>query len=397
MKVAFMISMKYGMRQFIYRDISAFKRKGHDVRIFTLYNKKGLFSPLPDWEVVKVDWLPLIFAQIVFLVSHPLLFFQLLGVALKTNSWVDLVIAISFARRMHDLDLIYSYFGDHKLFIGYYCKRITGVPLVTSIQAYELHKSPNPDMFKLSLAACDRIITISEFNKRVLVEKWGIPAENIDLVRHIVDVDAGNIAEKIKILIVGFFAEKKGHETLFKAIKHLNRPDLEVWVVGDLTPDVVGVDCRKLAKEIGVEQQVAFFGEQRGPALWALFRECDIFCLPSNTGHDNDHEGFPTVIAEAMAFGKPIVATRHAGIPEMVDDVYLADEKDFVTLAGILDRVADAPELRQRIGLKNQKLVKEMFSTANTERLEQILLQYSKVGAPAAGNQPQTKETQLVS
>ncbi len=379
MKIALMISMKHGMRQFIFRDINAFIEKGHDVRIFTLFNRPGLFNPLPEWEVVSVPWLPFIFAHIGFFVRHPALYIQLLVTAVRTKSLPDFAIAVSYVNQMKDIDLIYSYFGDHKLFISYYCKRILGIPLVTSIQAYELHKNPNPKMFKLALEYCDEVSTISDYNKGVLVDRWGLKADEIEVVRHIVNIDPKNIIDKIKILIVGYFAEKKGHEILFKAVKQLNRDDVEVWVVGDLTPDVVGVDCRKLAKELEIESQVAFFGEQRGSALWALFRESDIFCIPSRTGHDGDQEGFPTVIAEAMAFGKPIIATRHAGIPEMVDDIYLADENNVDQLVAVLNKVLDAPQLRQELGEKNKELVQQEFSPANTYRLEQILLRNAKL------------------
>ena len=198
--------------------------------------------------------------------------------------------------------------------------------------------------------------------------------KEIDMVRHIIDIDPHNLQEKIKILIVGYFAEKKGHEFLFKALKKLNRNDLEVWVVGEMTPDVVAVDCRRLAKDLGVDHQVAFFGEQRGNALWALFRECDVLCMPSRTGQDGDREGFPTVIAEAMAFGKPVVGTRHAGIPEMLDEVLLADEQNVDQIAEALARICDSEEMRREVGEKNKKLVAEHFSPRNNDLYEQMLL-----------------------
>ena len=147
MKIALMISMKHGMRQFIFRDIKMFRQKGHEVTIFSIQYKKGLFNPLPDWPVVVVSWLGLILAQIWFFLRKPGVYLNLLSFALKTKSLVDFVIAIHFVDKMKDVDVIYSYFGDHKLFIAYYCKRILGKPLVTSIQAYELHKNPNPELF----------------------------------------------------------------------------------------------------------------------------------------------------------------------------------------------------------------------------------------------------------
>ena len=76
-----------------------------------------------------------------------------------------------------------------------------------------------------------------------------------------------------------------------------------------------------------------------------------------------------------MAFGKPVVATRHAGIPEAVEDAYLVDENDAEGLAEVLRRVIGSPELRASIGSANRARAEGMFSSGNTLQLESILRQ----------------------
>ncbi|MCP4626870.1 MAG: glycosyltransferase family 4 protein [bacterium] len=377
MKIALLTSMKYGLTQFIFRDIEALMNKGHKVRIFTLLNERGLYNPLPDWEVIPVNRGRLILLQIWFFIRKPGLYLQLLQTALRTGSFSNLAIAVSFVDRMQDIDIIYAYFGDHKFYTGYYCKRIANIPLVVTIRAYELHHNPNLKMFAEALDYCDRIVTITDFNKNLLVEKYGVPANKIDIVRQIVDLEDFKYESKIKILIVGFFAEKKGHDILFKALKQLNRSDIELWVVGDMTPSVVRVDCSQLAKELEITSQVAFFGAQRDTALRALYRECDIFCLPSRKDRKGDHEGFPNVIAEAMAFSKPVISTRHAGIPEAVDTI-LVDENDVDQLAQAINQACESAELRYQLGQRNRMMAEKLFSPANNDRLEEILLRYAK-------------------
>jgi glycosyltransferase involved in cell wall biosynthesis len=302
---------------------------------------------------------------------------RLFRMALRTRSLADFAIAVSFASQMQDAQVIYSYFGDHKLFIGYYCKQITRIPLVVTVRAYELHQNPNPRLFVQALAACDRVLTITEYNKSFLVDRFGVPADRIDIVRQIVDLDEYRFEHKIKILIVAFFAQKKGHQVLFEALKQLDREDLELWVVGDQAPDRNPANCRELVRELGIESQVVFFGAQKGNALKALYRECDVFCLPSRTDARGDKEGFPNVIIEAMAFGKPVISTRHAGIPEAVEDAVLVDEDNVEQLAEALNRVCDSVEWRRQLGRRNRRVAEEMFSPANNDRLENILKRYA--------------------
>jgi glycosyltransferase involved in cell wall biosynthesis len=240
-------------------------------------------------------------------------------------------------------------------------------------------------MLRHALKHCAGIATVSEYNRRKLIQDYGAPSNRVEVIRQILNLEQFQSSPKTKILAVGFFSEKKGYDVLFEAFKLLGREDVELWVVGEAAPDRNVVDCRGLADRLGISQQVAFFGQQRGVALRALYRECDIFCLPSRTDRFGDKEGFPNVIAEAMAFGKPVVSTFHAGIPEVVEASALVKENDPRELAAALKRACDSAEWRTSHGQRNRRTVERLFSDANNDRLIQMLLECAERG-PSPGD-----------
>ena len=372
MNIAYITTLRWGLTQFNYRDIDALTSRHHRVRIFALRNNEGLYNPRPEWEVVSIEYLALLANQLRMVLHRPLMYLSLLLHALRRGALLDLLIATHFATRMHDTDAIYVSWGDHKFFIGYYCKRMLNKPLIVCLHAYELYNNPNPRLFREALDYCDHVITVSEYNKRWLADHWAVPAKRVEVLYHSVDLEEYCYEPRVKVLMVGYFSEKKGHRVLFEALKLLNRPDIEAWIVGDITPAVDGVECRRLAQEFGVDGQVVFWGAQGGSALRALFRECDMLCTPSVIASNGDREGLPTVIPEAMAFSTPVIGTYHAGIPEAIDSV-LVEENNPQALAEAIALLADSPEMRRELGTENRRVAEQRFSMANSDRLEVIL------------------------
>ena len=85
----------------------------------------------------------------------------------------------------------------------------------------------------------------------------------------------------------------------------------------------------------------------------------------------------PNVIIEAMAFSKPVISTRHAGIPEAINSI-LVDENNVEQLVSALRISCDSAELRQTLGNENRIIAERMFSSANNKDLERILMQNSR-------------------
>jgi glycosyltransferase involved in cell wall biosynthesis len=364
MNIGIIVSMKKGLEHFVYRELREFSAQGHVLHLFATKHHAGLYNPEPIWNLKTWNLPSVLFSQLYGLVAYPLKYFRLLREAITTQSLPDFLLAWDFSRSMGAVDMLYATFGDHKLFIGYYCKHILQIPLVVTIHAYELYLNPNPVLFERALRACDRIITVTEFNRNLIINRYPVKESSVYVVRISVDTEDYTPEDKFVILIVAFFAERKGHEVLFKAVKMLHNPDLEVWVVGDKGAEQSSVDVRRLAANLGVQDQVVFWGILNGCALKALYRACDVFCLPCHVDSAGVAEGFPTAIAEAMAFAKPVITTFHVEIPYVLDEL-LVKENDVCALASAIDKLYRSPDLGLKLGTSNRLRAERLFSLKN--------------------------------
>ncbi len=116
------------------------------------------------------------------------------------------------------------------------------------------------------------------------------------------------------ILFLAWVAYRKGLHVLLEAVRALapSFPDLEVHVAGleDIDPDY-GPSLREKYSDLVSANRVSFLGGINPDGELA---RCTLLCLPSLA------ESAPMVIAEAMAAGKPVVASRVGGVPAMIED-----------------------------------------------------------------------------
>lgn len=383
-------SLKRGFEHFIFRELTILERNGAKISVYPTKVGAGLYGPRPSWRFHPWTVWSVIFANLLTAIIRPVTYFPLLLEALRHSATVDFVLAVNFSRQLDGINVLYATFGDRKFFVAYFCKRLTGLPLVCTIHAYEIYQNPNPKLFAHALPFADQVITVSKYNFQQLKDRYGVEAHDLELVRCCIDTQEYRPQQKFKILIVGFFAERKGHEVLFKAIKQLARDDFEVWVVGGPGAETESIDVKGLCKQYGLESQVAFFGPLSGTALKAVYHACDVFCLPCHFEKDGLGEGFPVVLIEAMASGKPVISTRHVEIPNVIKRL-LVDEKDVDGLAQALLQVHQSAELRAELSRESRQTAIDYFSASNVDQTAAIFKRVIAGGRSPA--QRQAEET----
>ena len=171
------------------------------------------------------------------------------------------------------------------------------------------------------VAAADLVVCISNFCRSQLMafvepEHWAklqIVHCGVDLERYAFRRRERSSGEPLRVLSVGRLVPEKGQALLIDATERLMRTGRSVTLtlVGD-GPDRARLEAA--AEAAGVTGIVRFTGPLGQDELPAVFADHDVFCLPSFA------EGVPVVFMEAMATGLPVIATRIAGIPELIDD-----------------------------------------------------------------------------
>ena len=172
-----------------------------------------------------------------------------------------------------------------------------------------------------------------------------------------------------RFLAVGRLVAKKGPLQTLEAFARMRNslPDslrdaVRLEVVGD---GPLRADLERAIRGWKLEKQVLLLGVQSQPAIAERMRQVRGFVQHSIVAPDGDSEGNPVAVMEAQLSGLPVVATRHAGIPEVVRDGetgLLLSEGDVDGMAAAMRRLVLEPALAARLGAAGQQRVSAQFT-----------------------------------
>ena len=180
------------------------------------------------------------------------------------------------------------------------------------------------------------------------------------------------------VLAVGRLVEKKGFTYLIEAAAKTGGVEVAIVGDGDLRS---GLEAR--AREVGA--RVFFPGFLDREATASALAAADVVVIPSVVDSGGNVDGLPNTLLEALAAGRPVVASRVAGIPDVVVDErngLLVPPKDPTALAAALRRLVREPETRERLGQAARRVAVEQLSwEATARRFEECYVQAAALAA----------------
>ena len=233
-----------------------------------------------------------------------------------------------------------------------------------------------------TLSSADAVLCVSRGEAQAIKEMGfhgsmvrivpnGISPELLDLT-----IDPGPFTKKFGleppiVLFAGRLAENKGLDVLVQAAAQVLKelPKATFVLVGEDGGMKAAIEAK--AKALGISDKVVLTGHLKEDALFrSAFASCDVFVLPSI------FEAFGIVVLEAMAMGRPCVATKVGGVPDLITDGttgLLVEPNDPVGLSKALLKVLTDPSQAAQMGLKAKRAVGKDFTWPRiVDKLEEV-------------------------
>ncbi len=254
---------------------------------------------------------------------------------------------------------------------GILAKKNFGIPLVAHVHATEFDrggaKGGNPLIHEIEyqgLVWADKIIAVSQATKNIIVERYKIPADKIDVAYngfeapnddYFYDKTNYQYLENMKkkgytiVSTVGRFTLQKGLYHMMRAAARAisMHPKMIFLFAGDGEQKET---LMRMSADLGISRNVIFTGFIRGKQLRDIYSVSDVFVMSSIS------EPFGLTALEAAHHGNALVITKQSGVGEVLRSIVRYDYWDEDKLAGALVNIAESPALTEtlRDGIKRE-------------------------------------------
>jgi len=249
---------------------------------------------------------------------------------------------------------------------GIRAKELTGAPLIVHVHATEFDRAGgnqgNPIVHEIEyqgLIVADRIIAVSDITKKIIVNKYGIPADKVEVVHNAIDPESFNdgytydnrtyrYLEGLKdegytiVSAVTRFTIQKGLEYLVRAVakasERYDRVALLLAGDGEQRNELI-----ELASELGISDRIFFTGFVRGKQWRDAYTVSDIFVMSSVS------EPFGLTALEAAHHDNALILTKQSGVSEVLNSIFTYDFWDIDRLADQIVGIATSDALKNSL------------------------------------------------
>ena len=295
----------------------------------------------------------------------------------------DLEQAMRLACYVHNrgIDHLHAHFGTIATTTSRLAARMAGITYSFTAHAKDIfHESVDTDVLRAKLADAAAVITVSDYNINFLKQKYGEAASKVVHINNGLELSEFPFAEPVDrpplIFAVGRMVEKKGFDHLIRACALLRNRGrnfrCEIAGGGVLTGELTA-----LVQKLELEEHVFLLGPQPQGTIREKLHQASVLAAPCVIAADQDRDGLPTILLEAMAMGAPCVATDVTGIPEILFDGETGlhvPQGDDEALAKACERLLDQPDTRVHLAKNARQLIEEKFDIRkNAQQIRELI------------------------
>ena len=276
----------------------------------------------------------------------------------------------------NDFDVIHAH-DWLTYFAGIAAKRVSGKPLVIHVHATEFDRSGENintevyDIEKRGMEEADRVITVSDLTRNIVINKYGIDPAKVVTVHNAVDFggrDDMEVSRSVKEKVVTFLGRitfQKGPEYFIEAAaKVLKRCDNVRFVMAG-SGDMLARCVRHVAK-LGIADRFHFNGFLRGVDVQRMFALSDVYVMPSVS------EPFGISPLEAMRTNVPSIISKQSGVAEVLKYAIKVDFWDINAMADAIYALINYPAMAAMAARCGMDEVNALKWTAAAARIKKV-------------------------
>ena len=263
-------------------------------------------------------------------------------------------VAVSLAMN-EDFDLIHAH--DWMTYpAGIAVAAITGKPLVVQVHSTEFDRSGEHvnqqvyDIERKGMHAADKVIAVSHLTKNIIIGRYGVPGNRVEVVhngvdqatRNLISSESGITKDEKIVLFLGRITMQKGPEYFLQAAKKvlevMNNVKFVMAGSGDMMNKVI-----EMAANMGIGDKVLFTGFLRGKDVQKVYELADLYVMPSVS------EPFGIAPLEALNNDIPVLISKQSGVSEVLTHVLKVDFWDVEEMANKIVAVLKYPPLQMTL------------------------------------------------